>query len=176
MTMRKLALLTLPVLALSCQGSRWDGVYQVQISLNSWNCTGDTELFDPGAHLTQGAWLSVRHTSADTMVVELTNLLLAGPHDGASFDVSTSSGYTDSSCERNEYEQMINFVGDFTDDLGIEGTLSISEAEVRQGCAGSTNVDETCVVLYDIRGFLLDNFNDRHVGRGQWGYTPGSSY
>jgi hypothetical protein len=174
--MRQLALLALPLLAVSCKGSKWDGVYQIQLDFLNWACTGQTELYDPGYFASDGAKIYVRHTAADSMVIELTGLLLAGAHDGASFNVGTSSGYTDTSCQRNEYEQSIDFAGSFTKDLGIEGTITIVETEVRQGCQGSDDYNESCTINWSVSGFLLENYDQRHIGDGNWGYTPSTSY
>jgi len=175
--MRKIALLVLPLLSVSCAGSRWDGVYQVVLSFASWNCTGDTQMAEEGAHQSSITRLAVRHTTADNMVVSMGNMLLTGPHDGSAFEVSSTTGYTDSSCTRNEYNQAASFEGEFTKDLGISGTITVTETEVREGCGGGgANVNETCIVNWSVDGILLDVLEDRHDEQVQWGYTPGSGY
>ena len=172
--MRKLTLLALPLLSLSCTGSRWDGVYQVLLSLSSWNCTGDTQLYDEGAHESDGTRLSVRHTTANNMVVSIGNMILAGPRDGSSFSVSASSGSTDSSCNR-EYGRDTTFAGEFTKDLGISGTVSIEETDISEGCGGQDH-NETCTVNWTVEGILIQVLEDRHGEHAQWGYMPGSGY
>ena len=172
--MRKLALLALPLLSLSCTGSRWDGVYQVLLSLSSWNCTGDTQLYDEGAHQTEGSRISVRHTTANNMVASMGSMILSGARDGRAFVVSPSTGSTDSSCNR-QYSRDTTFSGEFTKDLGISGTISIEETDISEGCGGQDR-NETCTVNWSVEGILIQGLEDRHGEHAQWGYTPGSGY
>jgi hypothetical protein len=135
--MRKLSFLLLPLLATSCVGSPWDGFYKVVLSFDSWTCTGASEPFPAGYQETSHGRLSVRHTTADSMVINFGNLILVGPHEGRSFTVSASEGVTDSACTRYDYGNQWVFDGEFTKDLGITGTIKVTETMVREGCQGS---------------------------------------
>lgn len=174
--MRKFALMALPLFAISCKGSRWDGIYQVILTFNSWSCTDDTQLFDEGYHASEGARIYVRHTAADSMVISIGNLTMAGPHDGNEFEVQTNSGFTDSSCTTYEYDSSTTFKGSFTKDLGIEGTITLVESQNRQGCQGASDYSLSCEVSYTVEGILIENLDERHFGTGNWGYTPGGGY
>ncbi|MFH1463916.1 MAG: hypothetical protein ABIO70_06000 [Pseudomonadota bacterium] len=174
--MRAAALLVLPLLATSCTGSRWDGTYQVLVSFLTWDCTGDTVLYDEGYHREEAGLITVQHTAADSMVVSLGDLVLAGTHEGPDFEVSASQGFTDSSCERYAYELSDVFAGSFTADLGIEGTFTVTESMVREGCTTGGETNESCTVVRKISGFLVENDEEQHYGQANWGYTPRSSY
>ena len=179
LTIRRL----LPVsflLLTSCQGSRWDGVYQIVFEFVSAACNPGESYYQAGYSRSRNHQITVSHTAADTMVVDFLGNTLAGRREKQDFTVSSAYTKADSSCVQYDYSQEIVFKGAFTDDLGIEGTLTARESELRVGCAASDK-NESCEEIWKINGILLENAEERHQDEVHWGYTPnttagGSSY
>ncbi len=167
------------LLLTSCQGSKWDGVYQIVFEFVSASCNPGDSPYQPGYSRSRNYQITVSHTAADTMVVDFLNNTLAGRREGQDFTVSTAYSKSDSSCVQYEYSQEIVFKGAFTDDLGIEGTVTARDSELRVGCSASDR-NEACEELWKVNGILLENAEERHQDRVHWGYTPpttaGGSY
>ena len=105
--------------------------------------------------------------------------VLPGTVEGDHFDMGTSNGTDASSEDCGTYEMlsMVSFVGDFTSDGGLTGTMEVRETLTIANCDPIPDGTETVTLSYATDGVHLDSSADDHAAdSANWGYIPSAVY
>lgn len=122
--------------------------------------------------------LTLSHTSADSLVIDGTGLILVGKENHDTFEVAYQEGYqlSNEGCAEHDHLYSMVLAGSFTPDLGMSATLEISTTDSLEDCFGTTDAS-TCTSVYDVSGLYLNAEPEkRPLGQVAWGYLPGSGY
>jgi len=171
-TGRTLGVLALSGLALGgCKGSKWDGLYRVVFEFSDGSASYDYNFPD---EQTYDGLLTVQTTTTGQIVFGGGgDQLLVGTLTGTEFEAEAEYGYNSTLCNTYAYQEVYAFEGNFTPDLGMDGTLTATSREAMSGCEFQDDSSYEISWEYDITGVRLNSHSGRHPGEGSnWGYTP----
>jgi len=168
---------SLILLALLGCVSQTDGTYKVTLTVNGQECVEDDNLDVNTDEQVYNGLMSVYHTTNDTLVMKYLSVIMTGSEEKRTFSVSHTEGWTDVSCGVSSFNSTYAFDGEFGADLGMVGTMTITEEDKLENCSSVPDTNSVCTTTVGISGIRLNSKPDAHALNSQgWGYIPNFGY
>lgn len=155
---------------LGCSKGKHDGMYLVTLTLKEDTSDPDNPYIGQSIEGTAELY----RTTEDLLALSMFGYLMTGTGDGDGMDVAldTASIYSAADCERWEQRTTLKWTATYTDDLGLDGTLTYTDSESSSNCELAGD-DASATQVYDGVAILVSGNNQKHVGDGiAWGYLP----